>query len=168
MLDIAQPQRIAAEEVEQASRRGDQHIDAVEQGAHLCAHGYAADHERRVDMKEAAVGPEAVEDLAAQLARRAEHQDPAGLAFRPAPAREQVMQDRKRERRRLAGTGLSNADHVAPGQGDRNGVGLDGSGRDVFLFGERTRDGFGEAEIVKKGQVLNFLLRESASSRRRA
>ena len=51
MLDIAQPQRIAAEEVEQASRRGDQHIDAVEQGAHLCAHGYAADHERRVDIE---------------------------------------------------------------------------------------------------------------------
>jgi hypothetical protein len=61
----------------------------------------------------AAVGPEAVEDLARQLARRAQHQHAAGLAFWPAPVGEKVMQDRQREGRGLAGAGLRNSDHVA-------------------------------------------------------
>ena len=66
------------------------------------------------------------------------------------------MQDRQREGRRLAGAGLRNSDHVAAGQRDRNRLGLDGGRRDVFFFRECTREGLGEAEIVKRAQVGTF------------
>ena len=46
---------------------------------------------------------------------------------------------------------------VAAGDGDWNGLGLDGSGRDVVFFCERTRDWIGKAEILKGGQKGIFL-----------
>ena len=46
-LDLVEPQGVAVDEVEQPAGRGDQNIDAVHQGAHLLAHGHAADGERR-------------------------------------------------------------------------------------------------------------------------
>jgi hypothetical protein len=36
----------------------------------------------------------------------------------------------------------------------------------VFLFGERARDRFGEAEIMKRGQLTSFLLCRGATERR--
>ena len=65
---------------------------------------------------------------------------------------EQAVQDRQREGGGLAGAGLGDAEHVAAGQCDGDGLGLDGRGREVILFFERTRDGIGEAEILKGGQ----------------
>ena len=62
------------------------------------------------------------------------------------------MQDRQRECRGPAGSRLRNPDRVAAGQDDRNGLDLNRRGRDVFLFGQRARDRFGEAEIMKRGQ----------------
>src|SRR6185436_17738057 len=73
MLDITKAKRIAPGQIEQPPRRGDQHIDAVKQGTYLCAHRYAADGKRCVDTYVAAVGSEAIKDLAGQLARGAEH-----------------------------------------------------------------------------------------------
>ena len=46
-FDAVEPQRVALHEVEQPARRGDQHVDAVEQRAHLAAHRHAADRQRR-------------------------------------------------------------------------------------------------------------------------
>ena len=142
--------------------RRDQHVDAVHQGADLLAHRHAADGQRRVDAQVAAIGVEAVEDLARQFARRAEHQRAAGLAVRSLRIGEEVMQDRQREGGGLAGSGLRDADDVAAGQGDRNGLGLDGGGGDVFLFGKRTQDRFGEAEVIKRRQWIFFLWCERA------
>src|SRR6202022_2702335 len=64
------------------------------------------------------------------------------------------MQDRKREGRGLAGAGLGDADDVTAGNCDGNGLSLDGRGRVVIFFLERTRDGIGEAEILKGGQKV--------------
>ena len=74
-------------EIEQPARRGDQDVDAVEQRADLRAHRHAADHQCGLQTQMAAVGAEAVEDLAGQFARRAEHQDAAALAHRRPRAR---------------------------------------------------------------------------------
>jgi hypothetical protein len=90
--------------------------------------------------------------LAGQLAGRAQHQHAAGLALRPPSICEQMMQDRQRERRGLAGAGLRNPDHVAARQNGGNGLRLNRRGRGVFLFRERARDRFGKAEIMKRGQ----------------
>ena len=62
------------------------------------------------------------------------------------------MQDRQREGRGLAGAGLGDADDVTAGQCDGDGLSLDGRGREVIFFLERTRDGIGKAEILKGGQ----------------
>jgi hypothetical protein len=61
----------------------------------------------------AAVGAEAVEYLAGQLAGRAQHQHTAGLVPHAPSIGEEMMQDRHRECRGLAGAGLRNPDHVA-------------------------------------------------------
>jgi hypothetical protein len=67
------------------------------------------------------------------------------------------MQDRESEGRRLSGTCLGNSDDVASGESKRNGLGLDGRGRQIVLFCKRTRDGIGKAEILKGGQkVVSF------------
>ena len=63
-----------------------------------------------------------------------------------------AMQDRQREGRGLAGACLGDADDVAAGESEGNGLGLDGRGREIIFFLERTRDWIGEAEILKGGQ----------------
>ncbi len=105
----------------------------------------------------AAIGIEAVEDLARQFAGRAQHQYAAGLGLRAGTVFQQAMQDRKCERRGLAGAGLGDANDIAAGEGDGNGLGLDGGGRDVVFVFEGTREWIGEAEILKGGQKGIFL-----------
>ena len=60
-----------------------------------------------------------------------------------------MIEDRQREGRGLAGSGLRDADDVAALQGEGNGLGLDRGGSDVFLFGKRAKDRLCEAEIVE-------------------
>src|SRR6266702_3119868 len=43
---------------------------------------------------------------------------------------------------------------IVAGQCQRDGLGLDGGGCDVLLFGESARDRFGEAEILKRSQKM--------------
>ena len=82
-VDAIEPQRMALHEVEQAAGRGDEHVDAV-----LRARGPGAPigtpPMASVDSmpQVPSVGAEAVEDLAGELAGRAQHQHAAGLAFR--------------------------------------------------------------------------------------
>ena len=75
------------------------------------------------------------------------------------------MQDRERKGCGLAGAGLSDADHVAAGQSDGNGLSLDRGGRDVIFFLECTRDWIGKAEILKRGQSVAFYESLRASGR---
>ena len=118
--------------------------------ARTCAaHRHAADRQRGAHAQMTAVGAEAVEDLAGQFARRAEHQDAAALALRRPWIGGEVMQDRQRERGSLAGAGLGNSDHIAARHHDRNGLRLDRGGGDVFFFGECAGDRFVECEVVQ-------------------
>ena len=146
---LVEAKRIALNEIEQPAGRGDQNVDAVEQRADLRAHRHAADRQRRLEAQMAAIGAEAVEDLAGQFAGRAQHQDAAAFALERARIRGETMQDRQREGRGLAGAGLRDADHVAARHDDRDGLRLDRGRGGVFFFGEGTRDRVVKIEVVK-------------------
>src|SRR5215469_5189945 len=130
---FAQSERIIFNEIKQSAGRGHKDIHAVEQRANLPTHRYAADRQRGSDAHVAAVSAEAVEDLAGQLARRAEHQHPAALAHRRSWARGETVQDRKCEGGSFAGPSLGNSNDVAARHDARNCLRLD-RGRSVVLF----------------------------------
>ena len=153
-LDRAEPQRVALDHIEQAAGGGDHDFDALHDRTDLAAHRHAADGERRGQADVAAIGIEAVEDLAGQFAGRREHQHAAGLWLRPHAMLEQAVQDRQREGCGLAGAGLGDADDVTSGESEGDGLGLDGRGRQIIFFLERTRDWIGKAEILKGGQKV--------------
>ena len=164
-LDLAELQAVALHEVEQAAGGGDHDFDALHDRADLAAHRHAADRQRRGQAHVAAIGVEAVEDLSRQFAGRAQHQHAAGLGLRLDAVLQDAMQDRQREGRGLAGAGLGDADDVTAGEREGNGLSLDGRGREVILFLERTRDGIGEAEILKGGQKLVLSIMKAGARR---
>src|SRR5262249_37599783 len=69
----------------------------------------------------------------------------------------EMIEDRQRERRGLAGAGLGDADDIALLQHERDGLGLDWGGGDVLFFGKGAKDRLCEAEVVKRAQVKVFL-----------
>ncbi len=134
-------------QVHETPGRGDENVDAAGEGADLLAHRHAADGERGAPLEVPAIGPEAVEDLRRELARRAEHEHAAALRRRASLGRRKAVEDRQREGRGLAGPGLGDADEVAPGEDDRNRRRLDRRRVGVALVSERTKNGLGEAEV---------------------
>jgi hypothetical protein len=60
-----------------------------------------------------------------------------------------MIQDRQREGCGLACARLCDADDIADLARKRNGLGLDRSWSDVFLFGKGAKDRRCEAELVK-------------------
>ena len=98
------------------------------------------------------VGVETVANLSRQFARGAQYQYPTALRPRLASIGEDAVQDGQRKGCGFSGTCLGNADDVTTGQCDGNGLSLDGRGRQIILFFKRTRNGIGEAEILKGGQ----------------
>ena len=66
------------------------------------------------------------------------------------------MQDRKREGRGFAGAGLCDANDVARREREWDCLGLDRCRSEVVFFAKRSRDGIGEAEILKGGQKMGL------------
>ena len=154
--DLVEAQRIAAHQIEQPARGRDQHVDAVHQRAHLTAHRDAADRERGGEAEVAAVGVEAVEDLARQFAGRRQHQHAAALAVGALRVCGQPMQDRKRKGRGLAGAGLRDAHDIAAVEDGWDGLGLDRGGGDVVLMREGAQNRLCEAEVSEGVQQSVF------------
>ena len=148
-FDVAETQRVALDEIEQAAGCGHQHFDAMHERAHLTSHRNAADGERHADIHVAAIGLEAVDDLPRQFAGRAQHEHAAGLLFGALPVRGDLVKDWQRESRGLSGAGLGDADDIASRHCGRNGLGLDRGRSDIALVGERTRNRQSEAEFSK-------------------
>src|SRR5690242_13238252 len=98
----------AVDQVKEPARCGDENVDAAGEAALLRPERDAAKYDRRGKRQPGAIGPEAVGDLARQLARRAQYQHAAGAAARRTDAASEAMQDRQRERGGLAGAGLRN------------------------------------------------------------
>ena len=152
-LDIVEAHRAAVVEVEQAARRRHQHVDPARQRADLLADRHAADDQRRRDAEMAAVGGERIDDLAAELAGRRQHQHAAALRLQLLRVAGEAMEDGEREGGGLAGAGLGNADEVASGKGWRDGGRLDRRRRGIALLDEGAGNGLGKAESIKAHSV---------------
>ena len=66
------------------------------------------------------------------------------------------LQDGEREGRGLAGAGLGDAEEIPAGEDVRNGLGLDGRRRRIFLVRERPEERRGEAELGELSQCFSF------------
>ena len=120
-LDPRQLRVRLAEVIEQAARRGNDHVDAGAEGVLLRPHADAAVDRGAAERRVHGQRVEVLENLRGQLARRGQHQRP-GRAPR---AFDQPVEDRQQERCGLAAAGLGAGQHVAARQAGRNGVSLD-------------------------------------------
>ena len=156
-LDVRQHDSALVDEIEQPAGRGDEDVDAIGEVADLLADGHAAEHDGRAQLEEAAIGAEALRDLAGQFAGGAQHEAAAALAGRRALVGIEALENGKREGGRLAGAGLGDAQDVAALEHEGNGLRLDGRGGLVILGCQRLQEGSGEAEVSKSGHVVSFI-----------
>lgn len=112
-------QLAALDQVLEPARRPDDEARIAGEAAQLVTHVRAADAERRVESRTDGEFPQFVLDLERQFARRHDDQGLLGLVL------EGLVDERKKERGCLAGTGIGDADHVASVQDMRNRSVLD-------------------------------------------
>ena len=122
------------EQIHQATRRGDQHIDAILQRLDLIAHLHAADQQRHLEIVVGPVLDEFLRDLRGKFARR--FQDQAARHQRAAAAMAEDVDHRQHERAGLARAGLGDADDVAHHQDAGDRLRLDRRGRVIALGGD--------------------------------
>ena len=147
--DVGQRDVTLADQVEQASRRGYQQVDAALQRIDLRPLVDAAEDHAVADVRVAGIVAAAFVDLDRQFARRREHQrldraPPFGARL----GREQ-LEDRQREGRRLARPGLGAAQQVAAFECGRDGLLLDRSGGRVAFFGHGTLEWFYQVQFLE-------------------
>ena len=148
-LDAAEQKPAALVMVEQAARRRDQHIDAAHQLGILVVERHAADDQRDVELiVVGAVFDEAFFDLRRKLAGRLEDQRARHARSRPTGF--QHGQHRQHEGRGLAGAGLGDAQHVAPGEHVGDGLILNGGRSFVTSRRNGSEYFFGQAEMGKR------------------
>ena len=139
VLDLVQDAVLRLDVVEQAPRRRDEHLDALLQLERLRLHVDAAEDDRDAQLRVRRVALDVVGDLVGELARRRDHEGAHRVARRRHAGvlvRQHLVQQRQRERRRLAGAGLRRAHDVAPGEDDRDRLRLDRRHRRVALVGD--------------------------------
>ena len=153
--------------VEKAAGRGDQHVEAAREQVHLGSRRHAADDdpEAEVGPQEPGVGAEAVADLGRELPRRRENERASGERRWTAPVGDQAGEDRQRERGRLAGARLGDAEQIAALEKMRNGLSLDGCGVRIAFVHEGAKERLGESETGKFDHELSFMDRVVASRR---
>jgi len=110
-------------EIEQAAGGGDQHVGAAGDLGFLIAERNAADQQREIELMVNAIFAEGFLDLGGEFASRLE--DQRARHARPGSSLFQHGQHRQREGRRLAGSGLGDAQDVAPLKRIGNGLFLD-------------------------------------------
>jgi hypothetical protein len=125
-----------------SSRRpgvADEHLDALLQLERLRLHVDAAEDDGDAQLRVRRVALDVVGDLVGELARRRDDEGAHRVARRRHAGglvRQHLVQERQRERRRLAGAGLRRAHDVAPGEDDRDRLRLDRRHRRVALVGD--------------------------------
>ena len=142
-LDVAEGDHAPVDEVDQATRRGDDHVDAVAQGSDLVVHAGAAVHRRHPPVDRLGQGFEDLGDLEGELPGRNQDQGSGPLRRRPRDAGE----NREAEGERLARPGLGFAAHVTAGDAVGDGQSLDGKGKRDTGVVERSHQGGRQAEI---------------------
>ena len=130
-LDVGQVERAAGRQVEQPTRRTDDHVDAGREHVELRLVGDPAVDRQRAGATVLAGQLEVVGDLKRELTGR---RDDEGLRFAGGGQLvvvgvvrgDDALEDRDGERQRLAGTGARLTDQVGAHQRDREGHLLDG------------------------------------------
>ena len=143
--------------VDEAARCGDKHVNAGRQRADLRPCRHAAEDDGDFQVKAVRQILEALGDLARQFAGGAQHQHAGAAQGGRATVGNQLVEDRQREGRGLAGAGLGDADEVAPLHQRRDRLRLDRRRRGIAELGERMNQRFGKAEpeeILQKGIFL--------------
>ena len=141
------------EQIHQAARRRNQHIDAFVQRLDLIAHLHAADQQGELEIVILAVFFEVFGDLGCQFASRC--QDQRTRHQRPAAAAGHDVDHGQHETRRLARTRLGNTDDVLHHQHRRDGLALDVGRLGIAGFAYCPEQVFGKAEIGKSHVVRN-------------
>ena len=123
-MQLIQFQRVLTEQVDQATGRGDQHIDTAAQLHHLRVNADTAVHRISAQWQVFRVLAHGFVDLLGQLAGRHQNQRArrVGADFRPFHG--QQLQQRQSETGSFAGAGLGRCHQVATGQDGRNGLRL--------------------------------------------
>ena len=146
-FDAGEKQPAALGMVEQPAGGCDQHVDAARQLGVLVAERDAADQERDVEFLACAVFVELFLDLSGKLTGRlddegARHAGTGAALF-------QHGEHRKDEGSGLAGAGLGDAEHVAPGEDERDRLFLNG-GRGGVTGGRNSGENLvGQTEMGK-------------------
>ena len=146
-LDVVQQHLAALEMVEQAARRGDQHVDALLERALLVVEAHAADQQRHAELVVLAVDVEVLGHLGGQFTRRL--QDQRARHAHLATAFGQDVDHREDEGGGLAGARLGASEDIAAHQDDGDGLFLDRGGRRVALFGNRLQYGGAQPQTLK-------------------
>ena len=118
--------------VEQATRSGDQHVDALLERAFLVIEAHAADQQRHVELVVLAVDVEVFGHLGGQFARRL--QDQRTRHAHLGAALGQDVDHGEDEGGGLAGARLGASEDISAHQDDGNGLFLDRGGRRIALF----------------------------------
>ncbi len=163
---LAKARRPAIEVIFETARRRDQNVEAAREGLNLRTMRHAAEDNGSGEGKARAKTPEALGDLTRQFACRTQNQHAAAIARGGAIMRCEIMENGKREGRRLAGAGLGYANEVAPRHDGGNGLRLDRRGMRVTLFGQGMEKRRGETEPGEFSQFQSFLKRELAHLKR--
>ena len=135
--------------IEQATRRGDQYIDAFLERADLRVDLHPAENDRGFQIQVFTVGLHRLADLCGQFPGRGQHQcaDTVGLGCLGLCI--QHVQQRQREARSFTGTGLRACKHVFAFEDNRNRLGLDGGRSGIAFFNYCTQDFGRQAELLK-------------------
>ena len=140
--------------VEQAAGGGDDDLHAFFQGADLSAVGGAADQRYGEQPFEFfAVFAHLFVDLQGEFARRGEDERARAFAF--LFAFDEAGEDGQDEGGGFAAAGLRGELQVAPGDGERDGLCLDGRRGGVAAVSDGFEQGFGEVKVVKGLHVLS-------------
>jgi len=148
-IDLRQVDRALVGEVDEAARRGDEHVDAAGEVLLVAADRGAAEHGGDLEVGEAGIVARADGDLPGKLARRRQHQHPAGARRRPPVRGDQPVDRRQHERGGLAGAGLGDAEQVSAGKDGRDRLGLDRRRAVVALQRQRLDDGLRKPECFE-------------------
>ena len=159
-LDVLEAQQALAGEVEQATGGADDDLRAGLELLDLALVGLAAVDGDDLGVAVGCRDLEVFGHLHAQLARR--HDDErlhAGLRVEA-----ERLDEREAEAEGLAGAGLGLADDVLPGEGERDGLGLDREGFDDALRSERVDHVLVDLEIGECHKIACLVLEKAQST----
>ena len=149
--NLVEPDVALVAEVEQASGRGDQDIDAGFQRLYLVMLVDAAEDDGGAQGQPASISGEPLGDLAGQLAGRRQDQRVRRAGRARQPLERKPLQNRQREGCRLAGSRLGDAEQVLALGEQRNGLRLDRRRFQVVFSLQREPQGLDQAEAVESG-----------------